>query len=76
MTTSIPLNLANFCSNCESITEQSSGSTCPVCESRAVRPLSSFLNREVPQTMPELSAFVQIMTPERIRELLGVPTEE
>lgn len=76
MTTSIPLPRAQFCANCENVTESGSGSACPVCESRAIRPLSSFLNRPVPQTMPELSSFVQIMTPERIRELLGVPTEE
>lgn len=104
MTVSVHLSRAQFCANCENVTESGSGSTCPVCESRAIRPLSSFLDREpnklsqfacdcgqrllvegqvigkeighgLPRTLPALSEFIQIMTPERIRELLGVPSE-
>ena len=73
----IPLRLANFCQNCEIVTKNGTGSACPSCGSQAIRPLSAFLNRpELPRTLPELSEFIQIATPESIRKMLGVPTEQ
>lgn len=72
----IPLRQANYCANCETITKNGLGSSCPSCGSQAIRPLSAFLNRpELPRTLPELSEFIQVATPESIRKMLGYPQE-
>ena len=73
MIISIPLRIANLCSNCDEISIMSKGSECPVCQSRALTPLASFLNRNIsplPKTPVELHDFLRIPSCETIRELL------
>lgn len=77
MTISVHLSKADFCACCENVVEQGTGSLCPMCGSQAIRPLSAFLNRpELPRTLPELSEFIQVATPESIRKMLGYPQEQ
>jgi len=73
MITSIPLRFASFCASCEEVFWSTGKHTCPVCESTAIKPLATWLNREgLPHSLPELAEFIKLPTPENIREMLGV----
>lgn len=53
MIISVPLRLAQLCFNCEEVSIMGTN-RCPVCESIALRPLSSILDRETVTTFPQL----------------------
>lgn len=71
MIISVPLKFAQLCMDCNDLTIMTGGSRCPVCESRAIIPLASILNREpVPKSLPELADFIKIPTKSVIAELM------
>lgn len=63
MTISIPLSLAQLCSDCSEVSISGSGDRCPICGSRALLNLSKVLNREPHTDYPPYDT---------IRQMLGI----